>query len=209
MAGSLKSVTSLGLYGLLAANLAIFYAVMKGATILATDSIPLARDIGGVLPVGVGLALTGILNAQLSAETKSRIVFLRWDNALPGCEAFTRFAKSDLRVDIGSLQRRYGPLPTAPRDQNALWYRLYKSVDSEPAVQQVHRAFLFTRDYACQALMMMIVLGTAGFLQFPSKRRALLYLMILALQFVLAGQAARNHARRFVTTVLAIKGAVQ
>jgi len=207
MTGSLKGVNNVGLYALMAANLAVFYMLVKGNAVLAGDWIALARNLRAVLPAGVGLALMGIVNAQLSAEAKSRIVFMRWNNPLPGCEAFTRYALSDPRVDIGALERKYGPLPTDHRKQNTLWFRLYKSIDSEPAVVQVHRGFLFARDYTCLALMMVVILGGAGLFQIPATGTALTYLALLALQFLFAGRAARNCGRRLVTTVLAIKGA--
>jgi hypothetical protein len=173
------------------------------------DWIELARHLGDALPAGLGVALMGIINAQFSPEAKSRIVFMRWHNSLPGCEAFTRHAQSDPRVDIASVERVCGSLPTDPRQQNSLWYKLYKSIESEPAVIQVHRAFLLARDYTCLALMMTVVLGVAGFLQIPTKRTALVYLIVLLLQFLFAGQAARNNGKRFVATVLAIKGTGQ
>jgi hypothetical protein len=132
---------------------------------------------------------------------------MRWRNPLPGCEAFSRYAKGDERIDFSALERLWGPLPENPREQNALWYRLYKSVDLDPSVEQVHRSFLFTRDYACLALMLAVVLGLVGFVQIPSKRIAAVYFFVLVLQFLVAGQAARIHGKRFVTTVLAIKGA--
>jgi hypothetical protein len=208
MAESLKGDYKLFLHGVMVANLALFYAVVQNNAIITGNWISLALNIASVLPVGFGIVLTGIINAQLSAETKSQIVFMRRSNPLPGCEAFTRHARSDARVDISSLERICGALPSDPREQNALWYRLYKSVENEPSIRQVHRAFLFARDYTCLSLMFVVVLGVAGFLQIPSTRIALIYLIVLLLQFVLAGQAARNHGRRFVTTVLAIKGAM-
>ncbi len=207
MADSLKDKNRLGLFGLMAANLAVFYTAVQNDAIFAGDWMAFVRHLDAALPAGVGIALTGIINAQLTPEAKSRIVFLRWNNPLPGSEAFTRYAYCDPRVDIASVERAHGPFPTDPRKQNELWYRLYKSVESEPAVMQVHRAFLFARDYACLTLMMAIVLGIAGFLQIPSTGTALSYLVVLVLQFALASQAARNHGRRFVTTVLALKGA--
>jgi hypothetical protein len=209
MADSLKDDNKLALYSLMAANLALFYAGVQKDAIMTGDWIELARHFGEVLPAGLGVALMGIINAQFSPEAKSRIVFMRWRNSLPGCEAFTRHAKADARLDIAALERACGSLPTDPRQQNALWYRLYKSVESEPAVMQIHRAFLFARDYTCLALLMTVVLGVAGFLQIPSKRTALIFVVVLLLQFVFAGQAARNNGRRFVTTVLAIKGVGQ
>ena len=56
------------------------------------------------------------------------------------------------------------------------------------------------------ALLMLVVLGIAGFVFAPSLTTALGYSALLMAQFGLAGQAARNHGNRFVTTVLALKG---
>lgn len=207
MTGSLKSENSPALYALMAGNMIAFYAILKGQELFAGDWIAAVHDLAQALPAGVGLILTGILNAQLSADAKSRIVFLRWRNPLPGCEAFTRHARSDPRVDLSALEEQYGPLPTDPRAQNILWYKLYKTVEREPAVAQAHRAFLFARDYACIALIMLLVLGGAALLQMSPIKVALLYIVGLAFQFVIAGQAARNHGRRFVSTVLAIRSA--
>lgn len=208
MSDSLKDY-KLALFGVIAANVAFYYAVVQNNAILAGDWISLAQNLGSALPAGLGLVLTGILNAQLSPEMKARIVFMSWNDPLPGCKAFSHHAKSDARVDIACLELTHGPLPIAPREQNALWYRLYKTIENEPAVKQVHRAFLFTRDYTSLALMFAVFFGVAGFFQISSKLVALGYFGLLVLQFVLAGQAARNHGKRFVTTVLAIKGAAQ
>jgi len=134
-------------------------------------------------------------------------VFLRRRDPLPGSEAFTKHALSDPRVDMAALERSFGPLPVTPREQNALWYKMYKSVGSEPAVSQVHRAFLFTRDYACLTLVAFLILGIAGLIQIPSRTTALGFIGLLAVQFLLARRAARTHGVRFVTTVLALKSA--
>jgi hypothetical protein len=207
MPPSLKGQNSAGLYALMAANLALFYGAVQHDVVLQGNWAQVARDLSQAIPAGIGLALTGVLNAQLSPETKARIVFLRWRNPLPGCEAFTKHAQGDPRVDLTALESVCGTLPTTPREQNALWYKLYKSVGSDPSVTQAHRAFLFARDYACLALFACVVLGVAGVLQIPSGRTALIYLAVLIGQFLLARRAARNHGVRFVTTVLALKSA--
>ena len=207
MAISLKGQNSPGLYALMAANLALFYGVVQHDIILAGNWMEAVGRLRGIVPAGVGIALTGVLNAQLPADVKARIVFLRWRDPLPGSEAFTKHGPSDPRVDMGALQRAFGPLPTAAREQNALWYKMYKSVASEPAVSHVHRAFLFTRDYACLSLFALVVLGIAGFVQIQLRTAAFGFLGLLVLQFLLARRAARNHGVRFVTTVLALKGA--
>ena len=204
---SLKGQNSLPLYGLMAANLAMFFGAVQHDAILRGDWMEAARHFGEAIPAGIGIALTGLLNAQLSADAKARIVFLRWRDPLPGSEAFTKHAPADPRVDLAALTAAIGPLPVTPRDQNALWYKLYKSVASDPAVGQVHRAFLFTRDYACLALFAFVILGIAGFAQIPSARTAFGWLALLAVQFLLARRAARTHGVRFVTTVLALKSA--
>ena len=204
---SLKSDNKLPLFGLIVGNIVIFYGVIQSDRIIVGDWVLLGQQMVEALPAGLALALVGIINTQLSPEAKARIVFMRWTNALPGCEAFSRYAGTDPRIDIESLRKKYVPLPVAPQKQNALWYKLYKSVEAEPAVLQVHREFLFSRDYTCLALMMLIVLGTAGLLQTPSLTTGTLYIALLFAQFILAMCAARNHGRRFVTTVLAIKAA--
>ena len=202
---SLKSDNKLHLIGVIAGNIAIFYVAIQSNWIIATDWVILGQQLGKILPAGLVLVLVGIINSQLSPESKTRIVFMRWTNSLPGCEAFSRYAGSDPRIDIKSLMEKYGPLPAAPQEQNALWYKLYKSVETDPAVLQVHREFLFSRDYTCLALMMFIVLGTAVLVQAPSMTTGSLYITLLFAQFILARRAARNHGRRFVATVLAIK----
>jgi hypothetical protein len=208
MSDSLKNYR-LALFGIIVANAAFYYTVVQNNAILAGNWINLAQNIGSAFPAGLGLILTGIINAQLSPEMKARIVFMSWKDPLPGCKAFTCHAQSDPRVDVACLELTHGPLPSAPREQNALWYKLYKTIENEPAVKQVHRAFLFTRDYTSLALMFVLFFGIAGFVQISSKLVALGYLGLLVLQLALVSQAARNHGNRFVTTVLAIKGATQ
>ncbi len=207
MGESLKDKNKYLLFGIVAANLAVYYAAVQNDTIVTGDWSGLVQGVGNALPAGFGLVLIGIINAQISAETKSRIVFMRWRNPLPGCEAFTRLASADPRIDLSSIQSAYGPLPTDPLQQNALWYKMYKSVETDPSVIQVHRDYLLTRDYTGLSLMMAIVLGAAGFIQIPSAGTAVLYFALLLVQFILSSRSARNHGRRFVTTVLALKGA--
>jgi hypothetical protein len=207
MASSLKDKNKAALFAVMAVNLAVFYGAVKTDALFGGKWLELAKGLGEALPAGLGLVLVGIANAQLSAEAKARVVFLRWNNPLPGCEAFSRHASRDPRIDLDELGRRHGPLPSDPAQQNRLWYKLYKSVEAEPSIQQVHREFLFARDYACLALMMIVILGGVGFLQIRSLSTALGYFAILVLQFALTVRAARNHGRRFVTNVLATEGA--
>lgn len=204
MSVSLKSQNKIALWIVVAANLAVYTAAVKSQSIALGDWSEAITSWSSIVPAGMGLIIVGVLNALVAADAKARLVFLRWRNPLPGCEAFTRHADTDARIDTKALGRLHGPLPIDPVEQNRLWYRLYLPLSSEPAVAQAHREYLFTRDYACLALMMTVVLGIAGFIQIHPWWVALLYTTIPLSQFLLAAQAARNHGRRLVQTVLAI-----
>ena len=66
-------------------------------------------------------------------------------------------AQRDPRVDVIALEYILGKLPEDEREQNKTWYRLYKSVESDPGVAHNHRDYLFTRDYATLAMLFLII----------------------------------------------------
>ena len=70
VAGSLKRQNSVGLNLLTPANAAVFYGVVERDAILGVDWAETARQLGEVVPAGLGLAaaLTGILNAQFALQ---------------------------------------------------------------------------------------------------------------------------------------------
>lgn len=158
-----------------------------------------------LLPFGALAVLAGVLNSQLSPNAKARVVFMRWTNPLPGSRAFSHYARSDQRIDVSALARKVGPVPQRPQDQNALWYRLYRSVREEPAVREAHQHFLLWRDYATMIVLLTLLFVPATAVLTQSVRPPLLLLTVLALQFGLTTQAARVHAERLVCNVLAIK----
>lgn len=207
MPDSLKGENTRRLLTVIAGNLAAFYVLLLGEAVRISDLASLDYRIDDAIPAGLGLAVISVLNAQLSADAKARIVFLRWNNPLPGSRAFSSLAASDSRVDMVALRRSHGPLPSDPRQKNGLWYKLYKSVDTVPGVHQAHREYLFTRDYASLALMIAPLLGIVGYMQVASIMSVVVYVGVLVAQYVLASRAARTHGRRLVTTVLAVKSA--
>jgi len=203
----LKKANKLPLMAVVAANVTAFVVLLQTGHLHLTSLQSLVDSVPSLLPACVGLALIGVLNAQLSPTAKAKIVYWRWSDPLPGSKAFTHFAKSDPRVDYKALEQLHGPLPTDPVDQNALWYRLYKSVDRDAAVQDSHGEYLFSRDYASFALLMLIVFAPIVAFQIDSARIAGWYVGGLALQCILTIRAARMHGRRLVTTVLAVAAA--
>lgn len=99
-----------------------------------------------------------LINHLLSPDFKARIVFWRFWNALPGCRAFSRLVHQDPRIDIHALQIKLGSFPTTAKEQNALWYRLFKQHESNIAVKEAHQRFLFFRDIASMTVLVLVLL---------------------------------------------------
>jgi hypothetical protein len=204
---SLKDQNTLSLIGVLIANLAIFVVVLKTDKLLAADYQDVLKRWQALIPASLGAILIGVVNGLLSAQAKARLVFWRWRDPLPGSRAFSHYVHLDPRIDVAALKSKVGPFPTKPNEQNALWYKLYKSVENDPRVLHVHRLFLLTRDYAGIAFMLLIVFGGIGIVEMQTYRTELLYAAALLAQFVASAVAARNYGVRFVNTVLALKAA--
>jgi hypothetical protein len=60
MSDSLKNY-KLALFGLIAANIAFYYAVVQNNAILTGNWLSLAQNLRDALPVGLGLVLTSII----------------------------------------------------------------------------------------------------------------------------------------------------
>lgn len=204
MANSLKSANVPGLVAVIAVNFFCFLAMQGSLMSLAEASQPLAGLANQVMPASIAVAVVFVINGLMPADAKARIVFLRWDNPLPGSEAFSRYLYTDPRISVDAIERKFGDLPSNARDQNALWYQMYKAISDDPAVSQVHRAYLFTRDFAAIALLLLVSLGPVAVFQFADAAAVFTYCGIMSAQLVLAIQSARNYGKRFVTTVLAI-----
>lgn len=200
---SLKDRNLRALYSLLALNIAAFFALAHLEAIRTGDWPKLASGWMAVLPVGVGVALTALLNSLVTADTKARLVFWRWENPLPGGEAFTRHGPNDNSVNMDALAAKHGPLPTDPTAQNKLWFRIFKSVSSEPAVAQAHRLYLLARDHSVMALAMVVILGIAAAFFIRPISTAGIYVLLLVIQWAIATRAANVGGHRFVNNVLA------
>lgn len=181
---------------------------MQANTIELNGFRSIFSDAQKLLPVGFVVVITAVLNGFFSSDTKARLVFLRWSNALPGHRAFSQYAKSDPRIDPITLQKSLGaPFPVDPLDQNRAWYRIYKTIEKEPAVSQVHKDFLLLRDYTGLSVLFVVFYGAVGLYTIASPKTFGFYLFLLILQYVVVRQAASHYGVRMVTTVLALKGA--
>jgi heme A synthase len=204
---SLKDQNNASLVTILIANIAIFAVALKTDQLLAADYQEILKQWQALIPAGVGAVLIGVINGLLNTQAKARLVFWRWHDPLPGSRAFSEYVHLDPRIDVAALKLKVGPFATKPNEQNALWYKLYKSVENDPRVLHVHRLFLLTRDYAGIAFMLLIVFGGIGIVEMQTYKTELLYAAALLAQFVASAVAARNYGVRFVNTVLALKAA--
>jgi hypothetical protein len=205
---SLKDQNRWQIWLVVAVNSLFLYGVVQANAIKVHGLRAVFTDANNLLPIGFALVISTVLNGVLSAENKARLVFLRWRNALPGHRAFSEYATSDPRIDLEGLAKLHGSaFPTDPIDQNRAWYRMYKTVEKEPSVNQVHRDFLLLRDYTGLCTLFIVFFGAAGLYAIPSMKIGLLYVVLLVIQYVVVRQAACNYGIRFVTTVLAQKAA--
>jgi hypothetical protein len=147
-----------------------------------------------------------LLTSLLSADVKAALVFWRFRDVLPGHRAFSVYAHRDSRIDLKGLQQNIGEFPISPREQNAAWYALYKSVLEDPGVIQAHRNYLLFRDLSALSLILSVAAPVVALLTGGTRMTALTVFGLLLAQYVLAAIAARNNGIRFVTTVLALHG---
>ena len=204
MEKSLKDQNRPTLAVILLVNAAVYLAVLGGdwTTVGWTGEL---TELQRLIPAPLVTVLVGILNAQIDHNNKARLVFWRWTHPLPGSRAFTKYMDEDDRVDADALRQYEDPLPTDPRQQNRLWYRWYREVEEDPRIRQVHRQYLFSRDYAGLAILLACSLSPLSVWQLGSATIAGLYSAALMGQYFLARRAAYNHGVRFVTSVLATK----
>lgn len=161
----------------------------------------------GKIPLGSTAAI-GVLSATvprlLPDHLKASLVFLRIADPLPGCRAFSEHMGTDPRIDTAALERQVGmPLPSNPREQNALWYKLYKSVSEHKSVQDAHRSYLALRDLSAACAVMVGPLSVVVLLTTSFATSGILFVLAVLGEFWLLRTAASNVGIRFVTNVLA------
>lgn len=203
MTQSLKDRYRLQLFAALAVNLAIYYALVMGISLTRLRVDTMVAHLSGLLPGGLAVALCGILNSQLTALQKARLVFLRWNDPLPGCRAFSHHVVRDPRIDMKAVQAKWSPLPNDAHAQNALWYRIYQQEQGAQAIDHLNKSWLFARDYACMSVLLLVALGTLGVFQMPDPQSWCVFMGIVFVQFLLARRSAVLHAERLITTVVA------
>jgi hypothetical protein len=78
--------------------------------------------IRAIISVSGGLALITIAGGLMDPMMKARLVFLRWQDPLPGSRAFSEVGRCDPRIDMDRLEKHFGPFPEPGAAQNRLWF---------------------------------------------------------------------------------------
>lgn len=157
---------------------------------------------------GLGLSIAPLmlflLNGLISSNQKAILVFWKFKNPLPGTEVFSKLIKKDPRIDRKKLKEIYGNLPKNPKDQNKLWYKIYRKNSINPVILESHRAFLLARDLSSLCFLFILFIGFPS-LFFFNLPVGMYYFAFLMIQYLFIVIGAQNRGRRFVTNVLAIE----
>jgi hypothetical protein len=164
-----------------------------------------AKLAGGAIAPVVVLLLTSLI----PADVKAILVYWRVKDVLPGSRAFSRYARRDERVDVDALKAKIGQFPRSGKDQNSLWYRLFKERDNEPEVSQAHRLFLLFRDLAALSVLLSVVAPVVLLALGAGLTNAATATAVFGVQYLACAVAARSHGVRMVCNVLALHAAAR
>jgi hypothetical protein len=156
-----------------------------------------------VLPVAV-LLLSGLLSHGIKAS----LVYWKVFEALPAHEAFSKHGPRDARIDLRVLEKNIGDFPSMPAEQNRLWFKLYKALETQPAIVEAQKMYLLYRDMAAISSLLLIVVPVGLYLNGAAFFAVWTVAGVFALQYLIAAVAARHSGIRFVTNVLAGHSAI-
>ena len=197
---SLKSSNAVLYTGFLIANLVLFGSLIAFG--VQDDALDLAQRALGPGTVACVLALA--LNAFVPASLKHVLVFWRVKDTLPGHRAFSKFARTDPRIDVSRLKQKCGgTFPGKGADQNKLWYQMLLRQEEHPAVADAHRRFLALRDMATSALLLAVFLSLAAAVLQVDLMFYPVLLSVLSIEYLILRVGAVNEAERLVCNVLA------
>jgi hypothetical protein len=157
------------------------------------------------------LATTAVaaLGALPGERLKAALVFWRWKHPLPGSRAFEQSSlTADHRISIESLRAHVnGKFPRGAQDQNAMWYRLYKTVQYESEVTGPHYEYLLFRDLAWFTGVVVVVTAISIAVNTERWRELAVFGGVALVVFCLLARAGAERGYRFVRTVLAVVAA--
>lgn len=167
------------LFDVILLNLLIFWLALNTGSIFTGNWSAIFKEWQHALWPGAGGLVTIAMNSFFDHEIKARIIFLRWTDPLPGSRAFSEYVKRDPRIDMVRLEQKIGHFPVEPARQNALWYSLYRTIQSKPEVTNIHKEYLIMRDWACITVLLFLLLMPLAFIMFFSTSTVLTFGAVL------------------------------
>ena len=207
---SLKTINIPKLLAVWVVNVAVFSDVVsgvldvRGIEALRALAAEIANNPGAGWPYIGLVTIVSIFNGSVPRRVKERLVF--WTKIRPGCRAFSELMLTDSTIDRNALQEHFGPLPTDPDKQNALWVKWLNEFSEDARVRSTYGMYLFTRDWTTIAAMTLVVATPAALWLSDDTVRALSYAGFVLLQYAVATWVARVQGEQLVISVMSCKG---
>jgi hypothetical protein len=158
----------------------------------------------GTAAFGLIVVASLLLLGLIDPSWRDRIMHWRWSDPLPGCRAFTSVGPLSSHVNMAVIEAQYGPLPVAGKEQNQLFYRIYREFREDIGVLDAHGRYLAARDIGSITVLVMVPLPWLAWWASGNGGRAVGYGVVLFLLYVLCAIAAKNYSWRMVQHVLAL-----
>lgn len=144
-----------------------------------------------------------ITSSIISSKLKFKIIYVFLGEYCPGCFAFSKYAKDDYRINEVILKNIYGDFPSTHKEENILFYKIYKKFENDRIVYSSQQNFLLFRELFFVHLFFM--LGLVSYISLnPTIHYNVWPLALLAGELILFWLAARILGIAFVKNVLAI-----
>ncbi len=189
-------------------NLAVFIVIYLTNSFEFNTFVDIYENLSkkdGIVFILLPLVIFVILGI-ISQKWKEIIVFWKKENRLPGCCAFSKYAKEDHRVNCDLLKDKYGKFPRKASEQNALWYGIYRNI-KDKGIAKTHKDFLLARELTITTVLFILIsIPTLCFLTnicIDNWKNLIYYFLFLIIEYLLIRYTAKNHAERLVTNVLA------
>lgn len=162
------------------------------------------RLLIGLFVPSLGSIVSIFLIGQIDPVAKARLIYWRWDDPLPGSEAFSRWMKMDSRIDETQVKLKHGPLPVDRKSQNILWYKMYRAVANEISVSDASKHYLFFRDATLVTLIVGFICSIIVIVFSDQWASSTIYVSGYVFAVGLAYRAARLAGFRLVKQVLTL-----
>ena len=167
------------------------------------------EEADGIWRMLVPLASAGLylfLDRLITTELKEILIFWRLKERLPGHRAFSTIASKDPRISVTKLEKLHGSLPRDSKEQNELWYMIYRKHKDEDEIRDPNGSYLLYREltYINLAVGLVLLLPSIALgsirvdVGFGLLAVSVLLSLILSLN-------AKSSAKRLVQNVLAVE----